>query len=348
MRGEWQAAHIYYTGSTRPMITECVAPLVRSLTDEGLLDGYFYINYWLEGPHVRLRLRPAAPEHTDAVRQRAQESIAEFLRVRPALYEMRSEFYLNLYNEMFKLEFTDDERDRLVGPDGRMRLRPINTFSWEPYEPEYGKYGGPAGIELAEWHFQHSTDLVVDSLRSVNVHVRSVLLGFAAQLMMAMTTSFLGEADVMADYLDRYYQFWNRSYDKVNEDGTKLIADADYDKHYETMAVGLRERFDKIRHAVDAGDLAEIPGHLVRSWLAHCNELRDRVCATAAKGELEFRDWQTGDQRTVTDPQTALRTLLVPYMHMTNNRMHVTIRDEAYLAYVLSRSLREEPAGRVG
>lgn len=28
-------------------------------------------------------------------------------------------------------------------------------------------------------------------------------------------------------------------------------------------------------------------------------------------------------------------------MHMTNNRLHVTIRDEAYLAHLLGRVLRE-------
>lgn len=33
-------------------------------------------------------------------------------------------------------------------------------------------------------------------------------------------------------------------------------------------------------------------------------------------------------------------------MHMTNNRLHVTIRDEAYLAFVLGRVLREPADGR--
>lgn len=341
MPGEWQAAHIYYTGSTRPMITECVAPLARALTEERLIDGYFFINYWLEGPHVRLRLRPSSPAATAEVRARAGAAIDEFLRVRPALYEMRSEFYLNLYNEMFKMEFTDEERSHYVDSDGRMRLRPINTFSWEPYEPEFGKYGGPAGVALAEWHFQRSTDLVADALRALNLQLRPVLLGFAAQLMMAMCTSFLGDAAVMADYLDRYHRFWNRSYEAVNDDGTKLIADATYDTHFDAMSTVLGDRFASIRHAAAAGDPAGIPGHLVRAWLIHSDELRERVRAAAANGDLEFREWGQEGTRTITDPDRALRTLLVPYLHMTNNRLHVTIRDEAYLAYLLSRSLRE-------
>ena len=50
----------------------------------------------------------------------------------------------------------------------------------------------------------------------------------------------------------------------------------------------------------------------------------------------------------VTDPARALPMLVSPYMHMTNNRLSVTVRDEAFLAYVLARALRESqtvPAG---
>ena len=32
-------------------------------------------------------------------------------------------------------------------------------------------------------------------------------------------------------------------------------------------------------------------------------------------------------------------------MHMTNNRLHVTITDEAYLSYMLGRALREHGEG---
>lgn len=56
--GEWIALHIFYAASPRPMLVDCVRPLVDRLTGEGLLAGHFFINYWLEGPHVRLRLRP--------------------------------------------------------------------------------------------------------------------------------------------------------------------------------------------------------------------------------------------------------------------------------------------------
>jgi hypothetical protein len=49
------------------------------------------------------------------------------------------------------------------------------------------------------------------------------------------------------------------------------------------------------------------------------------------------------DER-VTDPVEGQVRLLSPYLHMTNNRLHITIRDEAYLSALLARSLRDADA----
>ena len=46
----------------------------------------------------------------------------------------------------------------------------------------------------------------------------------------------------------------------------------------------------------------------------------------------------------MTEPAQALPMLASPYMHMTNNRLSVSVRDEAYLSYVLGRALREPSA----
>ena len=56
--GDWLAFHIFYAANPRPMMVDCIRPLLAELTGDGLISGYFFINYWLEGPHVRLRLRP--------------------------------------------------------------------------------------------------------------------------------------------------------------------------------------------------------------------------------------------------------------------------------------------------
>ncbi|OII67122.1 lantibiotic dehydratase C-terminal domain-containing protein [Streptomyces sp. CC77] len=334
--GAWQATHVFYAANPRPLLLHCVRPLVAELEADGLLAGYFFINYWLEGPHVRLRIKPSTPAAEDEVRSRTARAVDAFLAERPALYEVDSGVLSDFYNTLFEIEFPAAERGRYTDDQGRMRLRPNNTRSPEPYEPEYGKYGGPAGIELAEWHFRHSSDLVIEAFRTKNLHLRTVLLGTSAQLMMVMSGTFLPDGRDLADYLDSYYAFWHRAFP-----GTDFIGSEEYDTHYAAMAPKLAARFAAVRTAVAGGDDAPRLPAFLAGWAAHCAELRDRARVLAENGDLVFRSWDgTRDER-VTDPATALPRLLSPYMHMTNNRLHVTIRDEAYLAHILGRALRE-------
>ncbi|MGW5640608.1 lantibiotic dehydratase C-terminal domain-containing protein, partial [Streptomyces sp. NPDC003832] len=55
--GAWQAVHVFYAANPQPLLVNCVGPLISELREDGLLAGHFFINYWLEGPHVRLRPR---------------------------------------------------------------------------------------------------------------------------------------------------------------------------------------------------------------------------------------------------------------------------------------------------
>ncbi|MFG2196454.1 lantibiotic dehydratase C-terminal domain-containing protein [Streptomyces sp. NPDC048639] len=337
-RGAWQATHIFYAANPRPMFLQCIRPLVAALEADGLLANYFFINYWLQGPHVRLRIRPSSPEAEPEVRRRTEEAIDAFLAERPALYEVDSGFLRDFYDALFQIEFPEADRGTYLDEQGRMRLQPNNSRCAVPYEPEYAKYGGPAGIELAEWHFRHSSDLVIDAFRTKNLHLRTVLLGTSAQLMMVMSGCFMPEDDRLSGYLESYYQFWHRAFPD-----TGFIGTDEYDRNYAELAPDLARRFAHIRGAVASGEPGRLPA-FVDGWAAHCRELRDRAHDLAVRGDLVF---PTADGELVpfTDPDQALPRLLSPYMHMTNNRLHVTIRDEAYLSHVLARVLREFTVG---
>jgi thiopeptide-type bacteriocin biosynthesis protein len=327
--GEWQAVHIFYAANAQPLLAQCVQPLTRELTQDGLIAGHFFINYWLEGPHVRLRLLPSSAATTGEVRRRAAAAIDAYLRRRPALYAMGRGYLGELYNTLFALEFPDGPPADIVAADGKMLLQPNNSFAFRPYVPEYDKYGGPAGIALAEWHFQHSSDLVLDAIRGMNLHLRPVLFGVAAQLMMIMAGSFLGDRRAVVSFLDAYQEFWNRAFA-----GTNFIGNVEYERQYDAVAPGIRRRFVDTLDALESGRLDRLPNFL-QGWAVHCRELSDRVRDLNERGDLVF------PARLATDTDAVLRTLLSPYLHMTNNRFNVTVRDEAYLSYLLGRALRD-------
>lgn len=337
---DWMAIHIFYAADSRPVLTECVRPLIHDLRERDLLERFFFINYWLEGQHVRFRVKPRRPELAEEVRRTVEEAITAYLKRRPALYDYDSEFLLEMYEDMFRLEYSEEERVERYGSDGPMPLRENNSYAYLPYEPEYAKYGGPRGIELAEWHFEHSSDLVLSILDQANTHLRTVLLGISSQLMMVMGTAFLPDRTDLRSFYRGYHEFWQHAF-KI----TDLASVDKYEENFGHMSERLSQRFFDIEAAVSGDDSARLSS-FARAWAEHCRELRARVVDLAKKGDLLFPTWDPErlrhsrtDERfePVTDPDVALRILLSPYMHMTNNRLGATIVDEAYLSYLLER-----------
>ncbi|KKK06032.1 thiopeptide-type bacteriocin biosynthesis protein [Micromonospora sp. HK10] len=337
---DWLSVHVFYASNANPMLVEGVRPLVDELRAEGLISRYFFIKYWMEGPHVRLRVLPAPGVDPAVVRVRVDAAIEAFLRRRPALYEVDSDGLGELYKQMFLAEYGQQRWDEEYGPDGVMPMRANNSYHHIPYEREYGRYGGPAGIELAEWHFEHSSDVVLDLLATTNVHVRPVLLGLSAQLTMMMCAVFLTDDGRIADFLDEYRRFWEVSYAEPSDD-----YHASFDGSYRRMDAALRDRLAQIRGAA-RGAAAVRPTGVEGRWAAHCRELRDRVVAAVEQGELVFQ--RGGAEPTpVRELDAALPILLSSYVHMTNNRLGVSILDEIYLSYVMRTALRDDlaPAG---
>lgn len=341
--GEWQAVHIFYSANSQPILTDCVAPLVRDLRGKGLLDGYFFINYWMEGPHVRLRLKPVTAADTPAVRAAAEAAIQEFLSGRPALYAFDQEM-LKAQQDLFVMEYPDENERRRMYPDGRIPVQGNNTFHYRPYQPEHGRYGGPVGVALAERHFEFSSDLVIRLLQTTNVHIRPVLLGLAAQLMMISVSTFLQDADRMASFLERYHDYWNSSFGLdywSTSSGVLVESAASYRISYDSMKEGLATRFIDTHHTIQRGELDRLTGFRAM-WARHWEALREQVLELGSAGELTFvRAFTSRAPKVISDFDVLLPHLLASYMHMTNNRLGLSISDEAYLAYVLARTLQE-------
>ncbi|MED7827317.1 thiopeptide-type bacteriocin biosynthesis protein, partial [Streptomyces chiangmaiensis] len=298
-------------------------------SEQGLLRTWFFIRYWLEGPHVRLRLLPADASVAAEVARTARAALEQFLRERPALYEEDRDASGDLYKNMFLAEYSEERWNALYGADGAMPFRDNNSVARIPYERELDRYGGPAGMELAEWHFQESSETVITLLETTNVHVRTVLLGQAAQLTAGLCFAFLRDEEAVARFLTRYRTMWETSYQEPSDSQHER-----FDRSYERMKDRLVPRMQHVRDSARDDSVAS-PTKLERAWLAHCGELRDRVVRLADAGSLSFRDGP------VQDPQTALAIVLSSYVHMTNNRLGVSILDEIYLSYVICNALSD-------
>jgi hypothetical protein len=328
---EWLSLHVFYSANLTRMLVECVAPLVRDLRSAGLIERYFFIRYWFEGPHLRLRLLPAAGTDPDEITGRADAAVGEFLRRRPALHDPHYPGADEHYRALGLAEYGQRWWTDRYGGSGTMPLRPTNTAAYVPYEPEYDRYGGPDGVTLAEWHFEHSSDQVLRLSATTNVHVRPTLLGLGLQQSLAMCLAFLRSPEEVVLFVRRYRAFWQHAYDN-----RPAPADA-FDDAFARGAGPLRERVAVVRASSESPRLPgdDFPG----AWIRHCRDLRTRVDALRGAGRIALAGRDGGPPPS--DPASVSMLLLSSYLHMTNNRLGLAINDEIYISYLIERALSE-------
>lgn len=373
MNNNWLAVHIFYSSNADPMLAECIKPLVEDLLERRLIRRHFFIKYWFEGPHVRLRLLPAEGVGHEDLKAAIEPEISGFLKRRPALYD-QPEGMDAFYEKMYVAEYGQESWDREYAATGKIPMAPNNSFKYVPYEPEYGRYGGPHGIEVSEWHFQESSKRVLQLLQDANVHVRTILMGLSPQLSLPLCYEFLGDDRKVIDFLGSYIEFWQNAY---AENSSRLYGR--FDHAFEAMRLGFIARCREIRAYV-----LDLPGapqttRMERDWLAHARELRQRLADLSEAGLLVFQGGKreeagdapaagdepavangqaagdepaAGEQGRKVDLDAALQILLSSYVHMTNNRLGVSILDEIYLSYQLKKALEaileEETGGAAG
>lgn len=333
MPAQWMAFHIFYASDSNPIVTECVKPFVDRRRADGQLARWFFIKYWLEGPHLRVRLLPAPGSDPERIRQDFLTEVRGFLRRRPALYEVTSESVEDLYARMFTAEYGAEEWERRYGADGRMPLRDNNTVEEFEYEPEYDRYGGQVGVEIAEWHFEKSSDTVAELLAQANTHVRPTLLGLSTQLTLMLAYAFLGTDEAVGRFFARYRSFWETTYQEPSDDYHD-----NFEKSFDLTGSSLRERMDQVKASMTTAP--EHLGRLERTWLSHCRELKATVVASAPRMDFGGRSISVG---TRDGEESLAAVVLSSYIHMTNNRLGAAILDEIYLSYLIERAT--QPVG---
>lgn len=54
---KWYSVYIYYDKAYETCLIEVVKPLLKLLEEQSLISNFFYIKYWEDGPHIRLRVK---------------------------------------------------------------------------------------------------------------------------------------------------------------------------------------------------------------------------------------------------------------------------------------------------
>ena len=170
----WRALHVVGEGDHDDTLCNAILPVVHEQLCEGVLDGAFFVRYWEDGRHIRLRLgfeNSGGACYVNALARGVHELLAQ----------------------------------RIAGTHYRIEDR--------AYVRELDRYGGAQRIPLCEVHFMLSSLCVMTRLRGMRgmpapLALSRTRLPAAAREMMAMVTCAYRRAKDAINFLEAYGTMW--------------------------------------------------------------------------------------------------------------------------------------------
>lgn len=329
----WRAYHIFYGGSPLTILRECILPLAEEMVEQGEIVEYFFINYWLEGSHVRLRLR-VNPDRVDAVDAKVLARVEGYLTEYPSYHPMAELADNNFYESLFRGEFTEADRPKYFDEEGNPKFAENNSIEIREYEPEWLRYGGEVGMLISQRQFVDSTQLVVQLAALGNMSVRTILLGISTQITFITAVCLLRDRDLIEDFFVDYHHRWADGYDTNPAYGTE-----EGRRQHDATVENIRKKIVPRADSILSGEIDDFP-QILRNWAEVCSKVRAQIEDACAVAPLKF-EYENGI-REISDPKEAAWSLCHSYIHMTNNRMMVSVADEAFIAYQIVQAMRRD------
>ncbi len=138
--GQWVSTHLFYPGDRNRVLLDFVLPVASRLVGSGAADRFFFIRYYEEGPHVRLRLR-IDPDRAGEIEEQIARGADNFFSLWPVARALREPWH------------EPSNRSRPLVPMDPAHPN-LCKETWRPsiFEPETERYGGrdrlPASLDF--------------------------------------------------------------------------------------------------------------------------------------------------------------------------------------------------------
>lgn len=301
----WLSAHIHFQGGhiysalCDQVIEAVVKPFVHTCTMKKHISRFFFIRYSEHGPHVRLRFFG----NTDALEQEVKPALLDHLAI------------------SFPKELRPTATTHPAIKD------PALPIAWVPYCPEIMRYGGVRGIRLAEDFFYSSSQAALALLSQMQEGHHALRLGKGALAMVALLKVFLPEKTQAVAFAHYYCSQYLRSISRqANQHAALLEA---FEEGFRRQAPKLVGHVQKLWDLIESGEA--LPDALAR-YTHDLGALQVRFAALQQAGQL------TSYTR-LSSYELATYSIIPSYVHMMNNRLGISIPDEAYLAFLVAQAL---------
>jgi hypothetical protein len=224
---------------------------------------------------------------------------------------------------------------------------PNNSVQFIPYEPEIERYGGPLGILVAEKQFEASSNAVLAIIEESKQWDYDRALGAAIQLHLGFAFSIGMDLKETAAFYSHISTIWfSRAY-KYEEN----IGPEELKKRRDTVTRAFEDNFSKQKSNLVpyfntlwkafTGNI-EFEQEWLNQWITDTAAIREQLKDAQTRGELVFPSrFKLQPFEDIPESQQQLWAILESYVHMTNNRLGILNRDEAFLGYLIKESLKE-------
>lgn len=323
---KWLSAHLFYAEPWEEFLKYSVSPFTENVINNGLAKQYFFIRYWENGPHIRLRCY-------------GEENILDE-KLKPYLIT----YFENFFNKC-PSNYSKEEQLRNINDNDKWY--PNNSIQFIEYVPETERYGGPNGIIISEEMFLYSSDTVLNILKENETWDEETALAAGIQLHLAFCHSFGMNFEEATVFFQNLCDMWYLAVidtSKVNSKDELLRRKADLIQNFENNYQKHNENLKNYINILIEGfqSNCEFESMWFSQWLNKTNTICQKLQSAIAEDKIGFQIGTRDLYKSSSEyKRQGLWDILYSYIHMTNNRLGIVNQDEAYLAYLIKRSIED-------
>ena len=171
-QSKWISVYIFHQTSFEKIINELIKLIIEDLELNGFISKYFFIRYWENGSHLRLRILPKNGLYAETINEK--------------IIQLTNNYFEKQNNEMsYRLEFSE-------------------------YIRELDRYGGIENIENAEKIFDLSSRIVINMIEEKYLSWEySLAISNAIKINLLFAKCFFSyDRKLIIDFFKKIYSNW--------------------------------------------------------------------------------------------------------------------------------------------
>lgn len=301
------------------LLIDYVQPWIETAKNQAWIDRSFFIRYAEGGYHVRLRMQGQPKQLRQHLQPFLQRAIAGFYMT-----------YADTLGLPTSVTFPWLQTNQYV------RVR--------DYEPEYAKYGGEAGMPLAEAHFDVSSQValaVIAATRESGIPRGQYALDLISLMLQAYTANALEQAFILKGHT----AYWLTQMPSSEQKRLQAV----FENHFQKQKGRFARRLQHTCLQNQWPQPIPNPASLWREHLAtHMAQLQQlertgQLPSIVSPNYLNQQLWW--QQFSTVQAMPTVGLLMLPnYIHMLCNRLGLSVMKEAQLAYLMYRTIETQQA----